>query len=150
MFCYSTNHSIQIIFDRMTRKSKGYGYVKFATKKGLDECLKWNGTVVVAVVPVIAQQLEGRTLRIEVAKPRDPHYADNRKQYNDTNKVIVNNLSYDTTSESLGNALLQFGDVEECNVVMNTHHNAIGIGGQEYRPVSLRCCGSFCYRRGNE
>lgn len=29
----------------MTRKSKGYGYVKFATKKGLDECLKWNGTV---------------------------------------------------------------------------------------------------------
>ena len=88
--------------------------------------------------------MEGRPLRIEVAKPRDPNYADNRRQYNDTNKVIVNNLSYDTTSDSLGNALLQFGDVEECNVGKWCCGSSVGIDGQEHGPVSLCGRGSFC------
>lgn len=36
--------------------------------------------------------------------------------FNDKNKVIVNCLSWDTTSESLLAALSQYGEVEECKV----------------------------------
>ena len=55
-------------------------------------------------------------MRIEKAKTRAPDYGNKKRQYNDTNKVVINCLSWNTTSESLGNALSKFGPVEECNV----------------------------------
>lgn len=39
--------------------------------------------------------------------------------YNDKNKVIVNSLSWNTTSDSLREALSQYGPLEECRVLVN-------------------------------
>ena len=39
--------------------------------------------------------------------------------FNDKNKVIVNSLSWNTTSDSLREALSQYGPLEECRVLVN-------------------------------
>ena len=60
------------------------------------------------------QNYEGLSLKVQVARARPEGKTE--KEYNDTNKVIVNCLSWNTTDESLRAALEQFGPVEECTV----------------------------------
>ena len=64
-----------------------------------------------------SQDCQGRNLQVQIARAREKDKEEKpRKVYNDTNKVIVNRLSWDTTDDSLRAALEQYGPVEECSV----------------------------------
>ena len=39
------------------------------------------------------------------------------KEFNDTNKIMVNRLSWGTSTEGLREAFAKFGDIEECLVL---------------------------------
>jgi len=51
-----------IIMDRMTGRSKGFGFVEMASDELADAAItKWNG-----------QELDGRKLTVNVARPMEP------------------------------------------------------------------------------
>ena len=54
--------SSSIIIDRMTGRSKGFGFVEMADEAGADAAINmWNG-----------QDFEGRKLTVNVARPLEP------------------------------------------------------------------------------
>lgn len=62
--------SAAIIIDRMTGRSKGFGFVEMADQAGADAAINmWNG-----------QDFEGRKLTVNVARPLEPRAPrDNRR-----------------------------------------------------------------------
>jgi RNA recognition motif-containing protein len=57
--------SVSVVTDRDTGQSRGFGFVEMATAEAAAEAVrKFNG-----------QQLDGRTLKVEVAKPSAPRGA---------------------------------------------------------------------------
>ena len=50
-----------VITDRATGRSKGFGFVTFATEEGAKAALDMNG-----------KEVEGRPIVVNVAKPREP------------------------------------------------------------------------------
>ena len=59
---HGTVESAKVITDRMTGRSRGFGFVEMSSQEGAQEAMdKLNGTV-----------LEGRTLTVNEAKPREP------------------------------------------------------------------------------
>ena len=66
-----------IINDRETGRSKGFGFVSFASPEAAQKALELNG-----------KEIEGRTIVVNVAKPReertgggDNYRRDNRRSY---------------------------------------------------------------------
>ncbi|MFZ2049231.1 MAG: RNA-binding protein [Minisyncoccia bacterium] len=54
--------SAAIIIDRMTGRSKGFGFVEMADQNGADAAINmWNG-----------QDFEGRKLTVNIARPLEP------------------------------------------------------------------------------
>ncbi len=62
--------SAAIIIDRMTGRSKGFGFVEMADQNGADAAINmWNG-----------QDFEGRKLTVNIARPLEPRAPrDNRR-----------------------------------------------------------------------
>ena len=63
--------SASIIIDRMTGRSKGFGFVEMADDAGADAAINmWNG-----------QDFEGRKLTVNIARPLEPRAPrqDNRR-----------------------------------------------------------------------
>ena len=59
---HGTVESAKVISDRMTGRSRGFGYVEMSSQEEAEEAIdKLNGTA-----------LEGRTLTVNEAKPREP------------------------------------------------------------------------------
>lgn len=53
--------SAQIIIDRMTNRSKGFGFVEMGTAQEAQDAIRmWDG-----------KELSGRTLTVNVARPRE-------------------------------------------------------------------------------
>ncbi|MBX4200204.1 RNA-binding protein [Candidatus Parcubacteria bacterium] len=62
--------SASIIIDRMTGRSKGFGFVEMSTEEEAQAAINmWNG-----------QDLEGRKLTVNVARPLEPRAPMNRRQ----------------------------------------------------------------------
>jgi len=54
--------SAQVIMDKMTGRSKGFGFVEFANDSDADKAIEmWNG-----------KELDGRKLIVNVARPMEP------------------------------------------------------------------------------
>ena len=59
---HGTVESAKVISDRMTGRSRGFGFVEMSSQEEAEEAIdKLNGTA-----------LEGRTLIVNEAKPREP------------------------------------------------------------------------------
>ena len=59
---HGTVESAKVISDRMTGRSRGFGFVEMSSQEEAQEAIdKLNGTA-----------LEGRTLTVNEAKPREP------------------------------------------------------------------------------
>ena len=59
---YGTVESAKVITDRMTNRSRGFGFVEMSSQSEAEEAIqKLNGS-----------QLEGRTLTVNEAKPQQP------------------------------------------------------------------------------
>ncbi len=59
---HGTVESARVITDRMTGRSRGFGFVEMSTPEEAEEAMqKLNGT-----------ELEGRTLTVNEAKPQQP------------------------------------------------------------------------------
>ena len=59
---HGTVESARVITDRMTGRSRGFGFVEMSSQEEAEEAIdKLNGTA-----------LEGRTLTVNEAKPREP------------------------------------------------------------------------------
>lgn len=60
--------STAIIIDRMTGRSKGFGFVEMSTEEEAQKAIEmWNG-----------QDFEGRKLTVNVARPLEPRNGDRR------------------------------------------------------------------------
>src|SRR6267154_4217689 len=65
--------SATIIMDRMTGRSKGFGFVEMANDADADAAIaKWNG-----------QELDGRKLTVNEARPMEPRAPRTGGGYND-------------------------------------------------------------------
>lgn len=51
--------NVRIVEDRLESKPKGFGYVEFKTRTGIEKALAFNET-----------QFQGRNIRVSVAEPR--------------------------------------------------------------------------------
>ncbi len=58
---YGTVHSAAVILDRETGRSRGFGFVEMSDSDGQQAIAALNG-----------HQLDGRTLTVNEAKPREP------------------------------------------------------------------------------
>ena len=59
---HGTVESAKVIIDRMTNRSKGFGFVEMSSQAEAEEAIKkLDGT-----------DLEGRSLKVNVAKPQQP------------------------------------------------------------------------------
>jgi RNA recognition motif-containing protein len=58
---YGTVHSAKIITDRFTGKSRGFGFVEMDADTGDQAVMALNGA-----------ELDGRSLRVNEARPREP------------------------------------------------------------------------------
>lgn len=60
--------SAQVVIDRMTGRSRGFGFVEMDTKEAADAAIElWNG-----------KELEGRTITVNEARPREERPAGGR------------------------------------------------------------------------
>jgi len=57
---YGDIEDIALIKDRMTGRSKGFGFITFATQQGAETALGLNG-----------KDIEGRALKVNMAQERD-------------------------------------------------------------------------------
>ena len=99
----------------------------------MNSAIELNGSVV-DVCSSQEQDWEGRSIKVEKAGEKPKQDRNNRKErfnkkerpqreprehkeYIDTNKIMVNLLSWGTSSEGLREAFAKFGDIEECLVL---------------------------------
>ncbi|MEK7662486.1 MAG: RNA-binding protein [Patescibacteria group bacterium] len=66
-----TVESAVIIMDKMTGRSKGFGFVEMATDAEAEAAINmWNG-----------KDFEGRTITVNEARPLEPRNNDNRRRF---------------------------------------------------------------------
>ena len=109
----------QIVYQKGTKKSRGFGFVTFRDENGFKACIGMDGCVGTNRW-CNRQDCEGRKLNIQKASERPAsNESNNNRTYNDTNKVIINNLSWNTTTEGIQDLLTPYGPLEECRVLMD-------------------------------
>jgi nucleolin len=107
--------SARVQLDRNTGRSRGFGYVTFATSEAVEAAIALQGT----------KEIDGRTLNIDKSNDTGGNKAanrDNRAQaFGDTrsapsNVLFVGNLSWDTTEDALWEVFQEHGAVDSVRV----------------------------------
>ncbi len=81
--------------DRNTGKSRGFGYLTFATPEGAQKALAMSG-----------QEIDGRPIHVDVSTPRAPRDAPAARKSNDqqsepSSTLFVGNLSFDANEDNV-------------------------------------------------
>ncbi|KAG1729070.1 uncharacterized protein EDB91DRAFT_838374 [Suillus paluster] len=104
--------SAQVQTDRATGKSRGFGYVHFASADAVEKALEMNG-----------KEIDGRPVNIDKSTPPDKNAVrENRaKSFGDTQSpasstLFVGNLSFGVTEDQLYEVFGEHGDVKNVRV----------------------------------
>lgn len=98
--------SARVQLDRNTGKSRGFGYVTFATTEAVDAAISLNG----------AKEIDGRTLNLDKSTDVGPNREKRAQAFGDVrsapSKVLfVGNLSWNTVEDTLWDAFSEYGEV---------------------------------------
>ena len=104
--------SARVQLDRNTGKSRGFGYVTFATTEAVDAAIALSGT----------KEIDGRTLNLDKSTDAGPNREKRAQAFGDVrsapSKVLfVGNLSWNTTEDALWDAFSEYGEVSSIRLV---------------------------------
>ncbi|KAF8516017.1 hypothetical protein BU17DRAFT_51208 [Hysterangium stoloniferum] len=98
--------SARVQMDRQSGRSRGFGYVEFATAEAAQTALeKFQG-----------KEIDGRPVKLDLSAPRQPNPAARAKAFGDvpnepSSTLFVGNLSWTTTEDMVWEHFGQFGEV---------------------------------------
>lgn len=105
-----TSATVQV--DRQTGRSRGFGYVHFATAEAVEAALAMNG-----------KEIEGRAVNIDKSTPRNPAVARENRASTFGDKpspasavLFVGNLSFNAGEDQLWETFGEHGDVKSVRV----------------------------------
>ena len=104
--------SARVQLDRNTGKSRGFGYVTFATTEAVDAAIALSGT----------KEIDGRTLNLDKSTDAGPNREKRAQAFGDVrsapSKVLfVGNLSWNSTEDTLWDAFSEYGEVSSIRLV---------------------------------
>lgn len=101
--------SARVQMDRNTGKSRGFGFVEFATAEGANAAAKLNGS----------KEIDGRTVKIDKTQPKAAAASPDKRakvfgdvQSPPTSTLFVGNISWNTTEDDLWGVFGDYGDVK--------------------------------------
>ena len=103
--------SARVQMDRQSGRSRGFGYVEFATASAAQSALeKFQG-----------KEIDGRAIKLDLSTPRQPNPAARAKQFGDvasapSSTLFVGNISWNTTEDMLWEHFGQYGEVSSVRV----------------------------------
>lgn len=98
--------SARVQLDRVSGRSRGFGYVTFATTEAVEAAISLNGT----------KEIDGRTLNLDKSPDVGPNREKRAQAFGDTrsapSKVLfVGNLSWNIVEDTLWDAFSEYGEV---------------------------------------
>ena len=98
--------SARVQLDRNTGKSRGFGYVTFATTEAVDAAVALNGT----------KEIDGRTLNLDKSADVGPNREKRAQAFGDVRNapskiLFVGNLNWSTVEDTLWDAFSEYGEV---------------------------------------
>jgi len=123
--------SARVQMDRQSGRSRGFGYVEFATAAEAQSALeKCQG-----------MEIDGRAVKLDLSAPRQPNPTARAKQFGDvpgepSPTLFVGNISWNTTEDMLWEHFGQFGEVSSVRVPTDRESGKPkGFGYVEYADV---------------
>lgn len=122
----------RVQLDRTTGKSRGFGYVTFATGEAVKAAIALNGT----------KEIDGRVLNLDIStdnkggnkEKRASAFGDTRSA--PTNVLFVGNLSWDTTEDAVWEIFKEHGNVDSVRMPTDRESGRPkGYGYVEYSSV---------------
>ncbi|TFY55900.1 hypothetical protein EVJ58_g7962 [Rhodofomes roseus] len=126
--------SARVQMDRNTGKSRGFGYVNFATEEAVEAALKLNG-----------KEIDGRPVNVDKSVPKAPtERRESRAQaFGDSQSspsatLFVGNLSWDATEDILWETFSEYGEVKSVRMPTDRETGKPkGFGYVEFSDVDL-------------
>lgn len=118
---------VRIVTDRLSGRSKGYGYVEFENKDSLENAAK------------LQIELDGRQLRLDFANSRPRTRGDNNNRSRQqpsspsrdpSNTLFLRNLSYSATEEGVKSVMCSAGAIKNVRIISHK-----GCGFVEYEEL---------------
>ncbi|KAI5119631.1 hypothetical protein M0805_007894 [Coniferiporia weirii] len=99
--------SARVQMDRNTGKSRGFGFVEFATMDGANAAVALNGT----------KEIDGRVVNVDKTSPKPADPEKRAKAFGDvpsepSTVLFVGNVSFDTTEDGLWEVFAEYGEVK--------------------------------------
>ena len=102
--------SARVQMDRNSGRSRGFGFVEFATVEAANACVALNG-----------KEIDGRPVKIDKSAPAAPSPEKRAKAFGDvpsdpSNVLFVGNISWNTTEDGLWEVFAEYGEVKSVRV----------------------------------
>ncbi|CAM9886146.1 unnamed protein product [Chrysoparadoxa australica] len=110
----------QVIVNRQTGESRGFGFVSFSSQEAADS----------AIASMNGAEMDGRTLRVDFSRPGGARAS---SEESDACKVYIGNLGWDTTTDDLRDAFGQYGTLNDIIVITDRENGqSRGFGFATY------------------
>lgn len=123
--------SARVQMDRQSGRSRGFGYVEFATAAAAHSALeKFQG-----------KEIDGRAIKLDLSTPRQANPTARAKQFGDvpsapSSTLFVGNISWNTTEDQLWEHFGQYGDVSSVRIPTDRESGKPkGFGYVEYSDI---------------
>ena len=121
--------SARVQMDRNTGRSRGFGYVTFATTEAVEAALALNG-----------KEIDGRAINVDKSEEKDKSEVREKRaqKFGDSasepaSVLFVGNLSFDSTEDGLWEVFGEYGEVKSVRLPTNPETgNPRGFGYVEY------------------